>query len=640
MGRIHVLDDSVINKIAAGEVVERPASVVKELVENALDAGATRIDVVLELGGTRSLVVTDDGLGMSPEDAALAVIRHATSKIKYADDLFNISSMGFRGEALASIAAVSRFSLATRPRGAEMGTKVAIHGGEAQPIQVWNGPTGTSIAVENLFYNLPVRAKFLKAPATEYGHSLELIQAFALAHPGVAFTVTHNGREQFRVPAVAEVEGEGALRSRAAAVLGKETADSLQYVEAHGRYGDVRALVSPPGCEKVTSKHIVTFVNGRWVKDKTVRYGILRGYHSHLLKGRFPVAIVDLRMDPSLVDVNVHPAKTELRFQYPTEVQNLLALAIRDRLRDADWAQAPGLNAEPSTAPLPRRDAAPHSSFSAETTGGQRSFSKEFDTAPRSGASSFTRAPTYTVRSYDAPRAQMFDTPRAQPATVMPLIVPGSASFLDSLGNAEEHDSAFERSSRIPWTEMEFLGSFNRCYLMFADGERLLVVDQHAFHERILFERLSRDESLLGKSQPLLVPEAVELSPTEVQELRARRHVLVKRGFDFEAEGDTTIAIKAVPAILVGRNIADLFADLAQEIVLDPDALANAHLGEHLLATAACHAAVRAGEELGPSELKQLLAEAHTVDFFHNCPHGRRVLKWWTRDQVARWFDR
>lgn len=639
MGRIHVLDDSVINKIAAGEVVERPASVVKELVENALDAGAHRIDVALELGGTRSLVVTDDGGGMAAEDARLAVVRHATSKIRYADDLFNISSMGFRGEALASIAAVSRFTLSTRLKDSDAGTRLIVNGGEAQAAQAWSGATGTSIAVENLFFNLPVRAKFLKAPATEYGHCLELLQAFALAHPKVAFSLTHNGKEQFRVPAV-DLEGEAALRSRAAAVLGKETADALQYVESHSRYGDVTGLVSPPGFEKVTSKHIVTFVNGRWVKDKTVRYGILRGYHSHLLKGRFPVAIIQLAMDPSLVDVNVHPAKTELRFQYPTEVQNLLALAIRDRLRDADWAQAPSLAASASPSALSGSMPAARVTTVSHTGSSLRGASArpvhdEGDDGFGHGASA--RAPAGASRIVRGAPSGLFGhaVARPQPATVMPFVGPGAFDDLGSMDAIEDG-----RPTRIAWTEMDYLGSFDRCYLFFDAGERLLVVDQHAFHERILFERLSRDESLLGKSQPLLVPEAVELSPTEVQELRARKHLLLKRGFDFELEGDTTVAVTAVPAILAGRNIADVIADLAKEIVLDEGTLANADLSRHLLATAACHAAVRAGEELGDGELKQLLAEAHTVDFFHNCPHGRRVLKWWTRGDVARWFDR
>ena len=239
MGRIHLLADDVINKIAAGEVVERPASVVKELVENALDAGAKRIDVALELGGTRRIAVTDDGGGMSEEDAALALTRHATSKIKGADDLFSIQTMGFRGEALASIASVSRFSLATRLANAEAGTKITAAGGEGPQTWPFSGPAGTTIAVENLFFNMPVRAKFLKAPATEMSHCLELMQAFALCYPTVGFSLTHNGREQFRVAALAKPEGqsgygEAALQGRAKSVLGKD-AQTLQYVKSADR---------------------------------------------------------------------------------------------------------------------------------------------------------------------------------------------------------------------------------------------------------------------------------------------------------------------------------------------------------------------------------------------------------------------
>jgi DNA mismatch repair protein MutL len=643
MGRIHLLGDDVINKIAAGEVVDRPASVVKELVENALDAGAANVEVSLELGGARSIAVTDDGSGMDPEDAALALRRHATSKIAAADDLFNIKTMGFRGEALAAIASVSRFSLATTRRGAETGIKLTVQGGEAPASWPWNGPAGTTVVVENLFYNVPVRAKFLKAPATELGHCLELMHAFALCHPGVAFTLRHNGREQFRAPALAAVSspeiGEEALRERAKAVLGKDAA-ALVYVRTSGRHGDLEALASPPGVEKASGKHLHTFVNGRWVKDKVLRYGILRGYHSHLLKGRFPVAVVHLRLDPSLVDVNVHPAKTEVRFQYPDEVQSLVALALRQVIREAQWvkpAAVPDFGA--GTAPLPGAAAANLGAFSAPS-GAQRSGTGParlagFTPSRRSFGGMRAGAPDAAAFVADkssldallaAPAAEASGRAAALPAGELPLIAP-------------------EPEPPVPWDDLAYLGAFDRCYLLFAAEGRLLAVDQHAFHERVLYERLVRDRQLLTRSQQLLVPEALELSPSEVASLRARWPQLAARGFDYQAEGDTTVLVKAVPALLAGRDLADLFADLGRDLAGDDEsgsepADTNSELARLILAKAACHAAVRAGEELPENELKQLLAEAATVDFFHNCPHGRRVFKWWTRGQVARWFDR
>jgi len=660
MGRIQLLDDDVINKIAAGEVVERPASVVKELVENAIDAGATAVTVALELGGTRRIVVADNGAGMPEDDATAALRRHATSKIHAADDLYRIATMGFRGEALASIAAVSRFSLTTVERGAAAGVKVTLSDTGEQLVLPFGGAAGTSISVENLFYNMPVRAKFLKAPATELSHCLELVQAFALCHPAVAFTVTHNGREHFHVTAgVPEAErlfGEATMRERALAVLGKDAAQ-LEYVRSASRFGELEALVSPPGLEKATGKNLYMFVNGRWVKDKVLRYGILRGYHSHLLKGRFPVAVVHLHTDPALVDVNVHPAKTEVRFQYPEEVQSLIALAIRDRLRQATWAAAP--ESPNATAALSEtsRGSVPAPVGSAFAGPPPRPLAAERPLSPLEGAAASSRAPRRApfaasvreTRSFQgAGRVPFDETFYAAPVhdkagldalLASPHIAPAAYP------SAQEPDFIQEAAATgiIPWDELQYLGAMGRCYLFFAAGDRLLVLDQHAFHERVLFERLARDESLLKQSQKLLVPEAVELGPVEIQVLRKRQEALASRGFAYELEeSGTTVLVRAVPSLLAGRDLAGLFADLGREVgdMGDEPTDSNAEMARLILAKTACHAAVRAGEELPENELRQLLAEASTVDFYHNCPHGRRVFRWWSQPQVARWFDR
>lgn len=731
MGRIHVLDDAVINKIAAGEVVERPASVVKEMVENALDAGATAIAVSLTQGGAGTIVVSDNGSGMERDDAFMALKRHATSKIAAADDLFSIQTMGFRGEALASIASVSRFSLATVAAGAEMGIKLETAGGEEVRERPWSGPHGTTIAVQDLFYNVPARAKFLKAPATELSYCHELMQAFALCHPEVALSLVHNEKEQFRVPAVrvekvslvkGGFKGEEALRERAHAVIGKD-ASALMYITAESRYGVLEGLISPPGVEKATAKHVFTFVNGRWVKDKTLRYGVLRGYHSHILKGRFPVAVIHVAMDPSLVDVNAHPAKTEVRFQYPGEVQNLLALAIRDKIRSGVWASAPdvptsrspgGVSRSLMKAPdddgalgvLAHAEAPADLSLESSTvdptgaaTGGDASwrgattrrpsdsFAAERDRSVTSTSRSFgvreTRpipwertssrpfpplapvmdkasldallagAPEPIVRADDVPGLPWNMSPEPEMSPVVMGGAEGDAAYpADTRGGAqptrflETPGIGFKSAagSVIPWDEMTYMGAFDRCFLMFEGDGRLLVVDQHAFHERILFEKLTRDTSLLSQSQRLLVPEALDMAPTDVAHLMGQQSSLKMRGFDFEAEGQSTLVVKAVPTILVGRDITGLFGDIAKGLRGDASGEepgdSNAELARLVLATAACHAAVRAGEELPPNELKQLLMAARDVDFVENCPHGRRVFRWWTRGQVAGWFDR
>ncbi|MEN9834858.1 MAG: hypothetical protein RL011_1051, partial [Pseudomonadota bacterium] len=432
MGKIHLLEDHVINKIAAGEVVERPASVVKELVENAIDAGATQIDLSLEMGGLRSIAVTDNGGGMSAEDAALALRRHATSKIRDADQLFSISSMGFRGEALASIAAVSQFSLATREIGQKSGTKITVAGDDSPITLPWSGPEGTTVVVENLFFNVPVRAKFLKSPATEFSHILELMQAFALCRPTVGFSVRNNGRDHLRVgPQILEDSpwfGEQVLRERSRVVVGKDF-EQLIYVRTTGRYGELEALVSPPGLEKPTSKSLFTFVNGRMVKDKVLRYGVLRGYHSHLMKGKFPAVVLHLRTDPSLVDVNVHPAKTEVRFQYPDEVQNLIALGIREKMRQADWAAS-----APAKAVNLRPSAAPRMTLSTRADG-------DFSPAMRTSSAPVV-APVFDKASIDRllespmpapsirPLQQSVPAPKSEPLNAVPSINWGQMHFL------------------------------------------------------------------------------------------------------------------------------------------------------------------------------------------------------------------
>ena len=730
MGRIHVLDDAVINKIAAGEVVERPASVVKEMVENALDAGATSVTVNLTQGGTASIVVSDNGSGMDRDDAHLALRRHATSKIAGADDLFSIHTMGFRGEALASIAAVSRFSLTTVPAGESQGIKLETAGGEAVNELPWAGLQGTTIAVEDLFFNVPARAKFLKAPATELSYCHELMQAFALCHPSVSLTLMHNNKEHFRVPAVgspaqdgqnSSMKGEAALRERARAVIGKDAAE-LMYVTAESRFGVLEALISPPGVEKATGKYLFTFINGRWVKDKTLRYGVLRGYHSHILKGRFPVAVVHLSMDPALVDVNAHPAKTEVRFQYPNEVQNLIALGIRDKIRSGVWAKAPdqvgggtpGVLPKPtfkdldddgalstvaaSEAPqdIDMRDSNPDGesggftgSFTRDSmqrgrpvsvTTTSRSFGvREARPLPWEGPEKASQksmaplAPIVDKASLDALLAGAPEpTVRASEITSPPWAMP--PELMHDGGDARGHPSVYKApgqmenlspiresvfsvplkspgnvmpafaSPAIPWDEMTYVGVFNRCFLMFEGDGRLLVVDQHAFHERILFEKLTRDAALLSQSQPLLVPEGLDMPPSDVAQLMEHRDALKVRGFDFDAEGPGTLVVKAMPSILAGRDIQGLFADLAKgisgELGGEEPGDTNAELARLVLATAACHAAVKAGEELPPHEIKQLLVSARDVDFVENCPHGRRVFRWWTRNQIAGWFDR
>ena len=631
MDRIQLLDDNLINKIAAGEVVERPCSVVKELVENAIDAGATRITVDIQDGGKKRILVSDNGCGMSPADAKRSLLRHATSKIKTAEDLFNLSTMGFRGEALASISAVCRFTLMTCEQGQNEGVRLQITGDSDMVSAPWQSSGGTTIICDELFYNIPVRKKFLKASGSEYAAILELLQALALSNPKIDFTLIHNGKETLRAPITPEAgpdTAEKRLRKRFAQVMKGDAGLDMIYVEGESQWGNMTALISAPGVERASSKDMFLFVNGRWIKDKSLRFAVLRGYHSHLLRGRYPVAALFLTIDSSLVDANVHPAKTEVRLQYASEIHNMMAHAVRAGIRKGEWAASPS-----------------HPIF-AQSHAGSVSQSEEVAVGP-DGLKQVSSA----WRNQRQSQASWRDvTPRFSQA----YAPSGSAGQGDEV--ARSHQSSFDSvldpgkvpeskaDAGVPWRELRYFGSVADCYLLFGHGERasgarLLVVDQHAFHERIIYERLVRNQDLLKSSQALLVPECVHLGPAATSAIKDMIPSLAKNGFVLDVIDDSNIEVRSVPVLLAKADVAALLETIAEQSSKLPMHDNVGLLHDHL-ATFACHAAVRAGETIGPDELKILLSEADDVDFYHNCPHGRRVMRWWEESQIARWFDR
>lgn len=621
MGDIHLLDDNAINKIAAGEVVDRPSSVVKELLENAIDAGATEITLELDEGGTRNIIITDNGKGMDREDALMSIRRHATSKIKAAEDIFTVGTFGFRGEALASIASVSKLSIATRRRGASAGTKVFLDGGVEPLITDWQGSDGTTVSVSDLFYNIPARSAFLKSPTTEFSHCVDWVEQTAFINPQVGVTLMHNGKERMRVPVSTGYEsssimGEQVMRARARAAFGAEFDDGMIYIRKENQYGEVEGLIAPPGLTTGSHKAVFTFVNGRPVKDRQVKMGIIRGYHGHLMHGQNPRAIINLRANPSLVDINVHPAKTEIRLQYASEFQALIATAVREGIRTGAWASADeAVSSAPATAVYSSPISSPHThSFAARPTSSS--------TFARSSSPSFTRSYNHGG-GWSAPK--MDDAAFAT-----------STTFVDTAPT-----SVFAVADEvIPWTELEYIGTAFACYLMFQHNGRMLVIDQHAFHERILYERLISDKTLMTRSQPLLMPEALELDAQDYARVREIIAPLNKLGFALSDIGEGTIEVSAVPMLIARRDVRAVVLELLQfegEAGLDSEDVSSL---QHVAATMACHSAVRAGEDLSQSELKILLSEAATVDFYLNCPHGRRVFRWWNESQVASWFDR
>jgi DNA mismatch repair protein MutL len=648
MGRIHLLDDQLINKIAAGEVVERPASVVKELVENSIDAGASKISVELTEGGRKRLLISDDGVGMESDDALLSIKRHATSKISSDEDLFRLTTMGFRGEALASIAAVSKFTMMTCPRGSDVGVRLSVEGGSEPDVTSWQSEGGTTIVIDDLFFNVPARSKFLKTASTEYACVLELMQSLALAHPWIDFSLSHNGKEVLKAPRVVSLEkdvdsrtaqgfdlwkskmNEESLRARLDQVVSVVKDKPMVFVRGENTYGEFMGLISTPGVERPTSRDMFLYVNGRLVHDKSLKYAVMRGYHSHLMKGKYPVVAGFLWVDPGLVDVNVHPSKTEVRLQFASDLHGMIAMAIREGLRGASWS-----------APY----STPYSALSPELPSEKPHESDVKEESPSLGVfrntnTSFSSSSRYPATSMppSRPVESAFETSRtlfAEPSVFE------SRNAFNSTNRAESETSA------VAWSSLEYFGAVSDCYLLFRmpmshRQDRLLVVDQHAFHERIIYEKLCSDSlGTLKVSQPFLVPEALEMDIQDAEALRTVAGDLKTHGFHLEFLGEGLVEVHALPFILAKSDPEALLTALAKDArrsTLAGDVTQT--LAHGMLSTIACHSAVRAGESLGDNELRSLISEASTVDFYHNCPHGRRVFRWWDTPQIARWFDR
>ncbi len=645
MATINVLEDSIINKIAAGEVVERPASVIKELLENSLDAKAKHIFIELTDGGLSAISIRDDGTGIAKGEAHLVPLRHATSKIQKVDDLFGISSLGFRGEAMASIASVSRLTISSVERGKANGFRMQNREGSWH-YEDWQSQGGTRVEVEDLFFNVPARLKFLKTPARELILCKDWVKALALVNPDVTISLKEKNKEAWIIPA-SVATGEEALRERLGHVWPGEDVTQFVYACEESAYCKVEGLFSPPGYEKASANMIACFVNGRWVKDQNLRYGILRGYQSHLLKGKYPAAVLFVSCEPSLIDVNVHPAKTEVRFQYPSEVQGLIASAIRQALRQGSWALAPAAPAGgygkaviPSAARV--GDLVEQGTVSSKWDA-RRAFSPGHDKDANAVIPSAERVgdPIEKSPASDViPAGDLYRSNRV-PNKLPFGMVSGKLAWQKSAVTPSSKELPKPDERLFPWTEMRWLGPIFGCYLLFEHNNHFLIIDQHAFHERVIFERLSKDASLLKEVYPLLVPEILTLNEAEVLTVSEKAKALKKLGFDLHAVSLTEVELRAVPGILAKCNFQDFFKELlAQDLEALPDNLSELGAVQPILATLACHSAVRAGQDLEQREWAGLLREALEVDFYLNCPHGRRVFKWFTKSQVEAWFDR
>ena len=650
--RVVVLPSLVADQIAAGAVVERPASVVKELVENALDAGATRIEVELEVGGRECIRVRDDGSGMAPEDAVLALRRHATSKLRVLDDLQTIGTLGFRGEALASIAAVGRVVLVTRERGREAGVRLEVDDAGRIESRPEGAPYGTTIEVAALFGRVPARRKFLRSPQTELAHVTDWFGRLALAHPETGFFLRHGGREVLGCPAVTRHE------ERLEQVLGSERARTLiPFAHEEGRVR-VHGWTSRAGQSFPSAKQISTWVRARSVRDRVLLRAIGDAYRALLPQGRHPVVIAFVDLPGTLVDVNVHPMKTEVRFASADEVYTCLLRGLRAAL---DAAAGPPVSAagegdEESGrgAAFENRIGAAMARYAERPPGGGSNgvwrVAPGAESAGRSrpgarpdgddllardapsGEDGFARAPALTGAAGAWSGTDPF------PAAVGEVVKNRSAASQAELLEVGAGTPATQPEGGAPrFRDLRVVGQALRGWIVCESGTGLVLVDQHAAHERIRFERLRAQATTRLPGQALLVPRVVELDAAAVAALLEQRDAVVAAGFDVEAFGEGAVIVRTLPAALdVGCDAEGLLAELAGDLgEIGASERADA-ARDLLLARVACHGAVRLGDTLELREMQALVAELDTIPFAATCPHGRPLLAELSRAEIER----
>lgn len=615
--KITILDDNTANQIAAGEVIERPASVVKELVENAVDAGARRITVELIGSGKRSIRVTDDGCGMSQEDAILSLQRHATSKIRSANDLAEILTMGFRGEALPSIASVARVTIATHladARGDSPGTEILLTGGRIDDVREIGARSGTSITVEDLFYNVPARLKFLKTDSTELHHILELIQRQAMAHPETAFRLTHNNQEIFAS------SGSGSLQEVCREVYGRQVARQLLEIDyATGMGVRVRGMLGTPETLRGSRAGQHTFVNNRFVRDRAISRALEEGYRAvQTIHGQqYPVAVILVEIDPASVDVNVSPTKTEVRFLREREVFSAVYRAVQQTLIDKGGL-APSVAAHPV-----------QSSEIPPAPNPQTQFSPIWrDPFERKAAPDrFEYAPNQAEAHRGGPVADPFEDQVSEPAayTTQEEYAAEKASY-EQYGTCSPHGDGAEHRKTL--TDLHVLAQTRNMYILAQTGQSLVLIDQHIAHERILYERLLKGQADSALAvQHLVIPLTLDLGRREALVVGERLEQLPRAGFVLEPFGAGTFIVRAAPAAVCQKqSVERVVRAIIDELVEKTVSRRLVVPAEEVLITASCKMAVKAGDPLTDSEMRALIADLLKCDNPYTCPHGRPIM--------------
>ncbi len=646
MNRIRRLPETVANQIAAGEVVERPASVVKELLENAVDAGARRIEIRIEDGGTGLVAITDDGEGMSPDDAVLCLERHATSKIEAAEDLTHVSTFGFRGEAIPSIASVSRFTLESRQRGSEAGVRVEVEGGVLRSVEACGAAPGTRVEVRDLFFNVPARRKFLKRPATELGHISEAVERVALAHPELAVRLLTDGRRSLDVPPATDTDPTGRIGRILGASLGEQLHALPEPADGPVR---VRGWVGAPELAERTARGIRCFVNGRFVRDRTIQHAVQDAYRTLMERGRFPVVLLWIDVEPEGVDVNVHPQKIEVRFADSSAVHRAITRALGPVLAAQPWvpdlaraASTRGGASEPSgsAAPIPvDATSARAALLGLARRSGLGSLSATGGGATRGGGlDEYRQRMAGVVASAGLSRdgGGAWGAPASTGARV-PAPLGGLASEPGASAPAEPAPAP--RAVRFAGLRPvgQVLGTFLVCE---GDG-RMILIDQHAAHERVAFERMRRQHRRgRVEVQPLLVPRPLELEGSRARVAEAESGRLGEVGFELEPFGGSTWLLKSAPTALAGAEVERIVRDLLDELAELGASSSFDETIDAMLSCAACHTVVRAGDRLGREEIRALLEQMDEIDFGAHCPHGRPVYVEWSSTELGRLFHR
>ncbi len=681
MNKIKILPDNLANQIAAGEVVERPASVVKELIENAIDAGAKRIKVEIELGGRRLMRVADDGIGMVRDDAILAFERHATSKIKELRDLDDIKTLGFRGEALASIASVAKVELITKVFDGEAATRVYIEGGKLIDVKETARPTGTTITVRDLFFNTPARRKFMRSQATENYHITSTIQHYCLANPETAFTLTNNGRETIRVSPAKN------LRERAYQLFGSDLIESLLPVEGGREFiANVSGYISAPRERRTNKDWQYFFINRRFVKDKIVTGGLLEGYRSVLPHGVYPVAFLFLDVPNEEIDVNVHPAKTEIRFRRSQAVKDVIAEAIREALQNAGIVKSRDLvegekepvfenviteennlslrdtelktqnvpqasetsvqNEEPLTQPQEIEQQKidfeiPSSSLDFESLAVNRSEEKDYEQRKQEdqvAIDDFTESED--VQNVSEETKQKIINIDKQ--TVSGNLETNVADYavLPPVDSAESIPKSVEVED-VSATKIQPIGQLHESFIIAVDDEGLLLIDQHVAHERILFDKFRQKETERKiESQNLLLPETIDLTPAQAAVFDEIEEELENTGFGLMKLSGRTIAIKSVPTDLPPSEVKNLFSEILETVEKEKRGAAKATIRDDIAASMACKAAVKINMKLTPEKMRWMIDRLLITSSPTTCPHGRPVILRLTMKDIERKFHR